>query len=171
MAIISTLSSMYHQMVLNWKEWRRTRREQKEALSADERKKKRYREILMFAGIVFVLDLLVQLLLTPDHETPMTMLSNGLMIAGLAITSWGLIRLGEYYGSLDALIYSQRWNSAIFKREADTAEERAKRGQSFDEFRRQRQQKRVTPWPLFAVGVPLLAMSVLTAVISMNIGY
>lgn len=168
MAITSRLSSFCHRMALNWRKWKKTREEQSAALSADQRLRKRYREILLAAAILFVLELLVQWLLTPDHETVLTMLSNALMIAGLAITSWGLIRLGEYFGSLDALIYSQRWNAAIFKRDADSPEERQKRSQSFDEFRRQRQQKRVTPWPLFLVGVPLLLLSGLLAFYAMQ---
>ena len=167
MKLLDRIDSIIDPVEERYTKWRKKRRETMEALPVKERLVKRYKEILIFAAIVFTLDILVQLIFTPQRETFLTMLSNGLMISGMLITAWGLIRLGEYFGSLDALIYATRWDlSSRSWRNADEYEERQKRSESFAEFRRKRQENRVSPTPLFVVGIPLVILSAIIGYIA-----
>ena len=137
------------------------RRETLDKLPNKERLKKRYKEIGLWAALLFAAEIVAGAFFTPIREAPLVLLSNAFMISGLAITAWGMIRIGDYHGCLDVALYNLNRSISLLGPKADSPEEREKRSKTMADFQEERKTHRVTPWPLFFVGVPLLILSAL----------
>ena len=125
---------------------------------------KRYRTAMIWAGLFFIAALAFSFLGGQHRQLSATArLSDAILVPGLLLTCWGVLRIADYYGFYDAFFYGSKKFLSIKSRDKDTVEERMKRSMTLAEYIQDRDLKRVFPTHDFAIGIPLVLVSLALA--------
>ena len=128
-------------------------------------RKKTSGHIISLTVILFVVVWCFNLISVKEGYPGTAVLSDSFMVPGVCFLGIALMKMADYYGSFDLVLYTASWTVSSMSKNRDSAEERRKRSLSFPAYKKERELKRCFPTPYFAAGGLLSAAAVFVALL------